>query len=168
MMFDAYFDFCLPIVDHIVGHLEIMITQVRSMYPLGPVEKRLLRTCPNCRDENSCDFARHSCSRLVLLTQEDFVSCHTFFGIRVALRDIAVTRRFLLPLGRGGGGGGYGFRRQNNSGGDVEILRDAVFIQNLPKDVTREQIFDVFSTVGNIKVKRCSESPGRLISWAFV
>jgi RNA recognition motif-containing protein len=59
-------------------------------------------------------------------------------------------------LGRGGsgsgsgGGGGYGFRRQND--GDVEILKDAIFIQNLPKNVTREELLDAFSTVGQIKV----------------
>jgi hypothetical protein len=53
-------------------------------------------------------------------------------------------------LGRGGGGGGYGFRRQND--GDVQILTDAIFIQNLPKNITREEIVDAFSTVGPIKV----------------
>jgi RNA recognition motif-containing protein len=61
-------------------------------------------------------------------------------------------------LGRGGGGGGsggggggsYGFRRQND--GEVEILSDAIFIQNLPKNITRDEILAAFSTVGNIKV----------------
>jgi RNA recognition motif-containing protein len=52
-------------------------------------------------------------------------------------------------LGRGGGS--YGFRRQNDSG-EVEILNDAIFIQNLPKNITREDILAAFSTVGNIKV----------------
>ena len=58
-----------------------------------------------------------------------------------------------MILGRGGGGssgGGYGFRRQND--GDVQILTDAIFIQNLPKNVTREEIVDAFSSVGPIKV----------------
>jgi hypothetical protein len=36
MMIDDYFDFCLTIVDHIVGHLEIII-QVRFICPLDPV-----------------------------------------------------------------------------------------------------------------------------------
>ena len=34
----------------------------------------------------------------------------------------------------------------------METLRDAIFIQNLPKDVTRDQIYDAFSKVGPIKV----------------
>ncbi len=59
-------------------------------------------------------------------------------------------------LGRGGsGGGGYGFRRQNNNDEDeVEILKEAIFIQNLPKNITRDDILDAFSTVGTIKVSR--------------
>ncbi len=36
MMIDECFDFCLTIVDHIVGHLEIII-QVRFICPLDPV-----------------------------------------------------------------------------------------------------------------------------------
>jgi len=59
---------------------------------------------------------------------------------------------------RQGGGGGYGFRRQNDSG-EVEILRDAIFIQNLPKNVTREEILDAFSTVGRIKTDEQSGGP---------
>lgn len=59
--------------------------------------------------------------------------------------------------GSGGGGGGYGFRRQND--GDVEILKDAIFIQNLPKNVTREEILDAFSTVGTIKTDERSGGP---------
>lgn len=59
----------------------------------------------------------------------------------------------------GGGGGGYGFRQQNRDSGEVEILRDAIFIQNLPKDVTRDQIFDAFSTVGTIKTDDRSGGP---------
>jgi len=58
---------------------------------------------------------------------------------------------------RGGGGGGYGFRRQND--GDVQILTDAIFIQNLPKNITREEIVDAFSTVGPIKVDDRSGGP---------
>ena len=54
--------------------------------------------------------------------------------------------------GSGGGGGGYGFRRQDD--GEVEILKDAIFIQNLPKNITRDEIQDAFSTVGQIKVKK--------------
>lgn len=56
------------------------------------------------------------------------------------------------------GGGSYGFRRPNG-GGDVQTLTDAIFIQNLPKDVTRDQIFDAFSTVGPIKTDDRSGGP---------
>lgn len=59
-------------------------------------------------------------------------------------------------LGRGGGGGGYGFRRQNNRDEDeVEILKDAIFVQNLPRNITRDDIFEAFSSVGPIKVRHC-------------
>lgn len=52
------------------------------------------------------------------------------------------------------GRGGYGFRRQNNNDDDeIEILKEAIFIQNLPKNITRDDILEVFSTVGPIKVK---------------
>ncbi len=67
--------------------------------------------------------------------------------------ELYLIKIFLHILGRGGsggGGGGYGFRRQND--GEVEILKDAIFIQNLPKNITREEILDAFSTVGTIKV----------------
>jgi len=56
------------------------------------------------------------------------------------------------------GGGGYGFRRDNNNG-EVEILTDAIFIQNLPKNITREEILDAFSTVGPIKTDDRSGGP---------
>lgn len=56
-----------------------------------------------------------------------------------------------MLLGRGGG---YGFRRQDNDRGQVETLTDAIFIQNLPKNITRDEIMDIFSTVGPIKVNR--------------
>jgi len=59
--------------------------------------------------------------------------------------------------GGSGGGGGYGFRRQN--AGEVEVLRDAIFIQNLPKNITRDEILDAFSTVGPIKTDEQSGSP---------
>ncbi len=72
--------------------------------------------------------------------------------------DSVQLKCFMYFLGRGGGGGGsggggggsYGFRRQND--GEVEILSDAIFIQNLPKNITRDEILAAFSTVGNIKV----------------
>jgi len=54
--------------------------------------------------------------------------------------------------------GGYGFRRDND-GGAVEILTDAVFIQNLPKTITQDEIHDVFSTVGPIKIDDRSGGP---------
>jgi len=60
---------------------------------------------------------------------------------------------------RGGGGGGYGFGRRNNDSGDVEILKDAIFIQNLPKNITRDEILDIFSTVGTIKTDDRSGGP---------
>jgi len=56
------------------------------------------------------------------------------------------------------GGGSYGFRRQNDSG-DVQTLTDAIFIQNLPKNITREEIITAFSTVGNIKTDDRSGGP---------
>jgi len=55
-------------------------------------------------------------------------------------------------------GGGYGFQRSNDSG-DVEILKDAIFIQNLPKNITREEIVSAFGTVGNIKIDDRSGGP---------
>lgn len=54
---------------------------------------------------------------------------------------------------------GYGFRRQNNDRGDFETLHDAIFIQNLPKDVTTDQVFDIFSGVGTIKTDERSGGP---------
>ena len=52
------------------------------------------------------------------------------------------------------GRGGYGFRRQNNNDEDeIEILKEAIFIQNLPKNITRDDILEAFSTVGPIKVR---------------
>jgi RNA recognition motif-containing protein len=68
--------------------------------------------------------------------------------------------RFYIDISGGGGGGGsssnsgggYGFRRDRDSDREVEIQKDAIYIQDLPKDVTRDQIQDAFSTVGTIKV----------------
>jgi hypothetical protein len=54
--------------------------------------------------------------------------------------------------GGGAGGGSYGFRRDRDNNGEVEIQKDAIYIQDLPKEVTRDQIHDAFSTVGPIKV----------------
>ena len=51
------------------------------------------------------------------------------------------------------GRGGYGFRQQNNNEEDeIEVLKEAIFIQNLPKNITRDDIQEAFSTVGPIKV----------------
>lgn len=55
-------------------------------------------------------------------------------------------------------GGSYGFRRQND-GGDMETLRDTIFIQNLPKNITRDEIVEVFSTVGTIRTDDRSGGP---------
>jgi RNA recognition motif-containing protein len=55
-------------------------------------------------------------------------------------------------LGRGGSG--YGFRQQNHDEDEIEVLKDAIFIQNLPKNITRDDIQEAFSTVGTIKVKK--------------
>ncbi|CAM4766993.1 unnamed protein product [Rotaria magnacalcarata] len=60
---------------------------------------------------------------------------------------------------RRGNGGGYGFRRNDNENEEIEILKDAIFIQNLPKDITREDIQDAFSTVGPIKTDERSGGP---------
>ncbi|CAF1081091.1 unnamed protein product [Adineta steineri] len=60
----------------------------------------------------------------------------------------------------GGGGGGFGFRRQNNNDEDeIEILKEAIFIQNLPKNITRDDIQEAFSTVGPIKIDERSGGP---------
>ncbi|CAF3385573.1 unnamed protein product [Rotaria sp. Silwood1] len=58
-------------------------------------------------------------------------------------------------------GGGYGFRRNNNNDEDdeIEILKDAIFIQNLPKNITRDDIQEAFSTVGPIKTDERSGGP---------
>jgi RNA recognition motif-containing protein len=58
----------------------------------------------------------------------------------------------MYVLGRGEGG--YSFRRSNdnNDEDEIEILKDAIFIQNLPRTITRDDIQDAFSTVGPIKV----------------
>ncbi len=63
--------------------------------------------------------------------------------------------------GGGGGGGGYNRGRSDNynnngGGGDdnrLETQRDTIFIQNLPRDVTSDQLRDVFSQIGMIKVR---------------
>lgn len=56
--------------------------------------------------------------------------------------------------------GGYGFRRQGGPRpGEVHQLTDAIFIQNLPKDITRDQLYDIFSTVGPIKTDDRSGGP---------
>ncbi|UJR21053.1 hypothetical protein I4U23_024153 [Adineta vaga] len=60
----------------------------------------------------------------------------------------------------GGGGGGYGYRAQNNNDDEqIEILKDAIFIQNLPKNITRDDIQEAFSTVGPIKIDDRSGGP---------
>ena len=59
----------------------------------------------------------------------------------------------LIILARGGGG--YGFRRQNDNNDEeqVEVLKDTIFIQNLPRNITRDDIQEAFSSVGPIRVK---------------
>jgi len=57
-------------------------------------------------------------------------------------------------------GGGYGFQRQSNNDEDeIEVLKDAIFIQNLPKNITRDDIQEAFSTVGLIKTNERSGGP---------
>jgi hypothetical protein len=60
----------------------------------------------------------------------------------------------------GGGGGGYNRSRNdhhsNSSGSNdsgIEIQRDTIFIQNLPRNVTAADLKDVFSQIGVIKVR---------------
>ena len=48
----------------------------------------------------------------------------------------------------GGGGGGYG-----GDDNRMETQRDTIFIQNLPRSVTADELRDVFSQIGMIKVK---------------
>ena len=45
--------------------------------------------------------------------------------------------------------GGYG-----GNGPRMETQRDTIFIQNLPRNVTSDELRDVFSQIGVIKVKR--------------
>lgn len=65
-----------------------------------------------------------------------------------------------------GGGGGGGYNRNRNDyqssgggggyGGDeqrMETQHDTIFVQNLPKNVTVDELKDVFSQIGIIKVK---------------
>lgn len=57
---------------------------------------------------------------------------------------------FYFILGGGGGGGGGG---ANNYGGMVKKTRDdAVFVTGIGIDTTFENLRDLFSSVGNIKV----------------
>lgn len=60
---------------------------------------------------------------------------------------------------RGGGGGSYGFRRDRDNDREMELQRDTIYVQDLPKDITREQINDAFSTVGPIKIDDRSGGP---------
>lgn len=66
--------------------------------------------------------------------------------------------------GGGGGGGGYNRSRNdhysNNGGGGgggddnrMETQRDTIFVQNLPRGVTPDELRDVFSQIGVIKVE---------------
>ncbi|CAF0782833.1 unnamed protein product [Adineta ricciae] len=59
------------------------------------------------------------------------------------------------------GGGGYGFRRQNDNNDEeqVEILKDTIFIQNLPRNITRDDIQEAFSSVGPIRIDDRSGGP---------
>ncbi len=50
--------------------------------------------------------------------------------------------------GGGGGGGGYG-----GDDNRMETQRDTIFIQNLPRNVTPDELKDVFSQIGMIKVR---------------
>ena len=70
--------------------------------------------------------------------------------------------KYVIGAGRGHrqhlffflGRGGFGFQRSNNDDDEIEVLKDAIFIQNLPKNITRDDIQDAFSTVGTIKVPK--------------
>lgn len=61
--------------------------------------------------------------------------------------------------GSSGGGGSYGFRRDRDNDRQVEIQRDTIFIQDLPKDITKDQLQDAFSGVGRIKIDDRSGGP---------
>lgn len=60
--------------------------------------------------------------------------------------------RIHFNLGGGSSGGSYGFRRDRDNDRDFETQTDTIYVQDLPKDITKEQIHDVFSGVGSIKV----------------
>lgn len=56
----------------------------------------------------------------------------------------------------GGGGGGAGW---GSGGGDVQIQRDTIFVQNLPKDVTAEDLAQNFGAIGIIKRDKRTNMP---------
>lgn len=58
-----------------------------------------------------------------------------------------------------GGGGNYGFRRDRDNDRDFEIQKDTIYVQDLPKEITKEQIHDVFSGVGQVKIDDRSGGP---------
>jgi RNA recognition motif-containing protein len=71
-------------------------------------------------------------------------------------------KHFVLSAGYGSGGGGSGgYNRggndhQSSSGGDdsrMETQHDTIFIQNLPRTASVDDLKDVFSQIGVIKVK---------------
>lgn len=61
--------------------------------------------------------------------------------------------------GGGSSGGSYGFRRDRDNDRDFETQTDTIYVQDLPKDITKEQIHDVFSGVGSIKIDDRSGGP---------
>lgn len=70
----------------------------------------------------------------------------------------------------GRGGGGYGFRRQNDNNDEerVEVLKDTIFIQNLPKNVTRDDIQEAFSSVGPIRVNMNTSAKKKQGKYCFL
>jgi RNA-binding protein FUS len=61
-----------------------------------------------------------------------------------------MNRNFNSSGPRGGGGGG---------GGDIVVQRDTIFVQNLPKDVTADDLTQQFGAIGIIKTDKRTGLP---------
>ena len=163
--------FYFTLVDHIVGLMEIVI-QVRIYIPLDEFDRSLQISLQwwcwwwfICNRKRQTKTSRLDDERVREWSEE-----------RIRPREIDESSRtdfhsflfFPCKLGGGGGGGGgssgggsYGFRRDRDNDRQTEIQRDTIFIQDLPKDVTKEQLQDAFSGVGRIKVMNIDRSSSK-------
>ncbi|CAF1057713.1 unnamed protein product [Didymodactylos carnosus] len=65
-------------------------------------------------------------------------------------KTLVGNRHHLLFLGGGD---------QPDDDDEVEGQKDTIFIQNLPKNITRDELYDVFSEVGHLKSDQRSGGP---------